>query len=216
MPQTPEDRTAELWRLIVEIHNRSKARLIYCEEAEVEHKTFLQPRNELCNALEHIIRAKAHEFGVGPQGVGNGYANDTLDKALGHEFRAFYDISDWLSIILREQISEELSRYAPDVIQKVIPDYYSKIRPQLETLPGRIASLRAKKDIKGDILTEVAEYDKIVDELMAFRIALISRIPSLEEVKRGESRKHLWVFIGIFLSGLVGAAIKWAWDKSHS
>lgn len=208
------DPVQEIWRRVVEIHNRTKARLIYCEEAEVEHKTFLQPRNELCNALEHIIRAKAHELGLGSAvGVGPDYEIDSLDKALGHEFRAFYDVCDWLSIILREEIARDLGRYSPEVIQKVIPEYYTTIRPKLDGIPGRIAALRAKKDIKAEILNEVLEYDRVLDELMQFRQELAPKIPSLEELQKGERRGKWANWTNAVLLLVLGAAITWAWEK---
>jgi hypothetical protein len=214
MPPQPYD---ELWRKIVEIHNHTKVHLIYCEERGIDHNTFIQPRNELCNALEHIVRAKCNELGMGESGkvAADNYERDSLDKALGHEYRAFFDVCDWLSIILREEIQNALGAYTPEVIQKVIPDYYSGIRPQLDGIPLQIAEIRAKKDIKGDVLSEVREYDVILSQIKRFRAGISAKIPALEEVKKGEERKKLWIAIGFLCTALLGAILKGIWDWSH-
>ena len=216
MPHTKAEMDG-LWKKIVEIHNHTKFHLLYCEESEVTHVTFLQPRNELCNALEHIVRAKAHEFGLGKADaeLGEDYEYNTLDKALGHEFRAFFDVCDWLSIILREGIRSELGNYSPEVIETVIPNYYTEIRPMLDVLPDQIAAIRARKDIKGDILAEVSEYNEILLELKAFRVSLSAKIPSLEEVKKGGERKKIWDVLLLVAAALIEAVVIWWWEKTH-
>mgnify|MGYP000892550380 CR=1 FL=1 len=188
---SPEE--SELWRKIVIIHNHAKAHLIYCEEADLNQKTFLQPWNELRNALEHIIRAKACAVGLNHL-VGDpaDYQRANLDKALGHEYRAYFDVCDWLTVVLRQRIRETLAPYTehPEIIREVIPNYYADIRPALEKLTQQIADVRTRKDIKGDVLEEVEQYNKIVLELKTFADDLSSKVPSLIELKAAKVAAH--------------------------
>jgi hypothetical protein len=183
-----EEELDGLWKKIVEIHNHTKAHIIYCEEVGLDHKTFLQPRNELCNALEHIIRAKAFKLGMNTvtPDFPNAYEKDSLDKALGHEYRAFFDVCDWLAITLRTKIREALEKYPHDVISQVIPNYYSEIRPKLEGISERISVIRMSKDIKGDLLGEIRQYNEILRELKEFSSSLSTKASSLDEVLKGE------------------------------
>jgi hypothetical protein len=105
-----------------------------------------------------------------------------------------------------------LEGYTPNIIQQVIPAYYPEIRPKLDDLPNRIAEVRTRKDIKGDILGEVREYNAILLDLKGFRASLSAKIPSLEEVKRGEERKKIWEVILLVAAALIGAALFWAWE----
>jgi hypothetical protein len=213
MPAAPAN---ELWRKIVIIHNHTKAHLIYCEESGIEHKTFIQPRNELCNALEHIVRSKARELGIsrGDEDL-EGYWIANLDKALGHEFRAFFDVCDWLGMILREKIVKELEPYSPEVIEKAWPNYFTAVRPQLERIPQKIAEVRARKDISGDVLSEVETYNRILLELKDFTSDMYSHRPTLEAFSKSRERAKLWVAIGGIFTAAVGWGLKALWDWSH-
>lgn len=183
---TPE---SECWRKIVIVHNHAKAHLIYCEEADLNQKSFLQPWNELRNALEHVVRAKACELGLNHlSGDPDDYTLANLDRALGHEYRAFFDVCDWLTVILRQRIRDTLAPFAPypDIVQTVIPNYYDEIRPALERLNQQIADIRTRKDIKGDVLDEVEHYNAVVIKLKAFADSLSSKVPSLQELKEAK------------------------------
>lgn len=199
----------ELWRKIVVIHNYTKAHLIYCEEANIEHKTFIQPRNELCNALEHVVRSKARELGVtsGLEETST-YCQANLDKVIGHEFRAFFDVCDWLGMILRERTLAELEGYSVDAIHKAIPNYFSEIRPRLEKIPEKIAEVRSRKDIGGDILQEVEEYNRILGELKTFCRELYACKPSLNAFRKSERIRVFWRVAAIVFSVALGWFLK--------
>lgn len=205
----------ELWNKIVVVHNTSKSFFLWCEENSVQLKTFLQPNNELKNAWEHVVRGKAVELGLqksdNPQ-----YAEECLKDALSHEYRAFFDICDWLSLTLRKRAIDQLSPYDHETIAAVIPDYYTKIRPNLDRACNEIAKLRGAKDIaRPDILDRVVEYDSILKELIKDVQQLGTFIPTLEEYKKSkkavESKKWTREFwVGIIIGGgiiaIIGAA----------
>ena len=54
----------DLWRQIVEVHSHAKSLFLLAEELEPDQfQEYVQPINEQRHALEHIVRARANEFG---------------------------------------------------------------------------------------------------------------------------------------------------------
>ncbi len=97
------------------------------------------------------------------------YILENLDKAIGHMYRATYDIFDWLSINLRSQIIEEMKPYSAEIIEKVIPQYYTDYRSKIDQITEKISELRQKKDVsnkKEKTLPGHEEYKKLIDELI--------------------------------------------------
>lgn len=197
------------WKKIIVLHNTNKALFIWCEDNGVQLKSFLQPNNELKNAWEHVVRAKANELAVSGQQPNDEYIKKNLDKVLGHEYRAFFDICDWLSLNLRSKIIDLLSPYDNGTINAVIPDYYTEIRPKLDEICKGIANLRSTKDIAltDDIQKHVNDYNTIINKLIADVTAISSRIPALEEYKRKNvvvESKGYWKEIKLLV---IGAAL---------
>jgi hypothetical protein len=202
----------ELWEKIVVVHNSSKALFLWCEENNIELKSFLQPNNELKNAWEHVVRAKANELAVvgKPDPI---YIENNLVSALGHEYRAFFDICDWLSIILRERLSRLLEPYDNKTISNVIPIYYTQIRPQFERLNTDIAKLRGNKNIaqKDDIINHVTEYNAIMEKLIDWITSISESVPALEDYKKREeaadTRAKIWDLLKLVLAAVVGVGL---------
>ena len=89
-------------------------------------QTYIQPMKEQKDAYEHLIWAYTKMYDVKniasnldegendntPKNTKNQpsqepivqYVLSNLDKAIGHEFRAFYDTMDYLTIIIRDII----------------------------------------------------------------------------------------------------------------
>ena len=216
----------DLWKLIVEIHQHTKDLMLRAEEFDSGLRTFIQPSREMRDELEHIIRAKAAELGIG-KGGDAAYITANLRKALGHGYRAFFDVADWLGMMIRKKVRELASEYSSACLREVIPNYYCEIRPNLEQIGKEIAEIRAHKDISrnSDILEEVSHYKNQLDNLQTIYIDMLSKEPSLQEYsvkegsesKAGEARElvkirssRIWdIGIGI-VAGLVVAAIaKW-------
>jgi hypothetical protein len=162
----------EIWRAIVILHNTNKDIFIWCEENEVNFKSFLQPNNELKNAWEHVVRAKANELGL----VGTpdpDYQKKCLEDAMAHEYRAFFDICDWASIIFREKFIEMLKPYDEKTINAVIPDY-PEIRAKFDQASAIILGLREGKDIArgADILHRVDTYKTVLENLGKYKLII--------------------------------------------
>ncbi|MCX6930783.1 MAG: hypothetical protein NT154_47410 [Verrucomicrobia bacterium] len=207
----------EVWKKIVVVHNTNKSLFIWCEENGVELRTFLQPHNELKNAYEHLVRAKANELGLAGGPPDASYISANLEKVLAHEYRAFYDICDWVSMTLRKQMIDLLGPYDNETINTVVPNYYSDLRPKLDKLCTDIGNLRSSKDIAlGHVIHDhVTAYTKIIDTLIESLSKITSSIPALEEHKkrkavaeaRGARKVQTWGIIkGVFLV-LLGVAL---------
>ncbi|MFA6102258.1 MAG: hypothetical protein WCV67_16490 [Victivallaceae bacterium] len=208
----------DLWTKIIEIHNYTKGLFLWAEEIDPELKLFNQPNNELRNALEHIIRFKAGELGLTPNGDGDteDYSAKSLDKALGHEYRAFFDTADWFSITLREKIINSLAPYSISCIKEVLPDYYSRDRAAIDKICKDIAKIRDSKDVdrKNEVLREVTDYYAQISKLYEIWETIRDKEPSLNECSMKLFKESVWrnaltVLIGI----IVGFALRTIFKK---
>ena len=207
----------ELWKKIIVLHNTNKALFIWCEDNGVQLKSFLQPNNELKNAWEHVVRAKANELGV--TGAPNPeYIKRNLDKVLGHEYRAFFDICDWLSMNLRARLINLLAPYDNAAINAVIPDYYTDVRPKLDQICNEIAKLRSSKDIAltDDIQKHVEDYNGIINKLISDVTKISTAIPALEEFKQKntkvESKGYGKEIVLLILGAIALALAEWVFS----
>lgn len=194
----PNDR----WDKLVRIHNHAKTVFLLAEEFDRSFRHFLQPIRELRDALEHIIRAQAAERGINEEAETKepGYVAHSYDKAIGHEYRAFFDVADWFSVCIRERITKLMKPFSQECIVAVLPDYYSSIRPRVDQICKEIATIRCRKDIaKGnDVLAEVTKYREAIDELLALYERLQVHVPAMVEWRRKKWRGGLFAwFIGI-------------------
>ena len=157
---------------ICEIHSYTKKYLLLAEELSEEGYTFLQPLKEHRDAYEHLMRVFSlpARYSEPIKINHNTYIKENIKKALGHEYRAFFDTMDWLTYICRKYIRQTLSlRWAKRAYIKKYSqaDYYC-IKERVNKVPFEIARLRDEKDIGKDlnILKEVDEYRQIVDNLI--------------------------------------------------
>lgn len=153
------------WRQISNIHLLTKHYLLIAEE--IDERAFIQPLKEHRDAYDHIIRIYGIDFTEKKVANLKQYKESNMKKALGHEYRAFFDTADWLSLICRQKIRILIAGKEQEEIIKVLPEY-PEIKEKLINIPLRIAELREKKDI-GDtngMLSEVREYKNILDDLL--------------------------------------------------
>lgn len=215
------------WKKLVQIHNHAKSVFLLAEEYDPQSKDFIQPAMELRHALEHIIRAYASELNAsssGAEGRASEYAEQSFDKAIGHEYRAFFDAADWLSVSIREKMHQDLRPYSTECIAHVMPDYYSYLRPRIDSICGEIAVLRGAKDVargtdiedcvgrSDQLIGEVDRYRRVLNELLESYQTLQSRIPSMNEWKSKHRQQQVMQFIifgviAALLSGIITAYI---------
>ena len=182
----------ETWRDVIHVHQHVKKLMLQGEELDLEQYTFIQPIRELRDALEHIIRVLAAEKGLG-EDSDNDYINANLQKALGHEYRAFFDVADWVSIEVRQKIRSLVEPFSPECLTAVVPDYYSTYRPEIEETSLSIAAIRNDKDAgnRGRILEQVESYRQKLDRMIAIALLLQKKAPALLEYKQKERRVSL-------------------------
>jgi len=212
----------EIWRRIFVVHNAAKALYLFAEEQGPGFKRLLQPDNEWKNSAEHIIRAKGRELNLTPakEGQDNAkYIYDNLDAALGHEYRAFYDTCDWVSICFREMILNDLKVFDHETINAALPNYYSEIRPRIEKISQEISMIRCAKDIGDgeDILLQINKYKSLVEEIVSLYSDIRTKIPSLIDYKASRKKtalgKKVYGIITLILAAGVGAFFEHLFHK---
>jgi hypothetical protein len=71
------------------------------------------------------MRVFAFKFGL--KEADEKYAVINLDKAFGHVYRAGYDLLDFISIVLRKKIRNELESISSEALATIFPEYYREI-----------------------------------------------------------------------------------------
>jgi len=192
---------------VVRVYFEAKALMLYAEETDglPDLKEYLQPTLELRSASDHLMRAHAAELGNNDE-KGEAYVKDNLEKSLGHAYRAFFDVADWLAINLRELIASTLSGHSKECIHAALPDYYAEIRPGIDQISDDIAGIRGKKDVSNPEL--LPQYKEKLGQLDAYRKVIASRLGAIVECEAQRSRedtqaKTFAVILATF-SALVG------------
>lgn len=171
----------EFWNDICKIHLFTKHYLLLAEELSSEGELFLQPLKEHRDAYDHVIRVYAAKNHINEAGDSEAYMQKNMSKALGHEYRAFFDTADWLTLICREKINSLLQGKTRCDIEKKYPDY-KELKRMLLSLPDEIAQLRENKDIGKNgtnVLNEVDQYVKILEKLLFYYRELVVAIEEL-------------------------------------
>lgn len=117
---------------LYETYAKTKYLMIKAEELDSEKsQTYLQPRLELYQAFDHLILAyqDANEHNI----------EINLAPSIKHVKTAFFDIADWIIMLIRQIVNNELREYDSEVIKTALPDYYSVIRPGIDYLSKAIS-----------------------------------------------------------------------------
>jgi len=217
----------DIWEKICTIYQKTKEIALLSEEfsrtkspdLQIDLNTFIQPINELKHAHDHIMRVRSIELKL-HKTTDPDYTVKNLRKALGHEYRAFFDTADYFSIIIREDIQLILEPYNSGIISQVLPDYYTTIRPSITAISTEIAEIRMQKDIgqEGALKEPVDHYTELLKNLVAIHNGLVPCIPTLEELKREERSKERKNWLKNFLLLIIGGAIAgffgWIFNRS--
>ena len=156
--------------------------------------------------------SKAAELGILTPPNVDTYVEESLTDALAHEYRAFFDICDWLSMNLRKRLIDLLQPYDNETINSVIPKYYEDIRPRCDSFCSEIAKLRTAKDIglPADIIAQTEKYNRIIQGLMEDVSKISQCVPALEEYKSKKGKresKGYWKEVGLLAIGAVLLAV---------
>jgi tetratricopeptide (TPR) repeat protein len=171
---------------LVELYCIVKDFLIYAEEIDME-STFIPSRFELNHALDHLMRVFAVKASIKETENERGYYLANLSAGSAHIYRAGFDIMDHITILLRGKIVDDLKDFSPETIQKILPEYYTNIRPHIEDIGGKIAQLRISRDISKDTSTlygSLMDYASLTKELEDNYETIIRKKPSLIEYEK--------------------------------
>lgn len=173
---------------LVESYCIVKDFLIYAEEIDMG-STFIPSRFELNHALDHLMRVFAVKASFKETENERGYCLANLSAGSAHIYRAGFDIMDHITILLRGKIVDDLKDFSPETIQKILPEYYTNIRPHIGDIGGKIAQLRISRDISENTSTlygSLMDYASLTKELQDNYETIIRRKPSLIEYKKGK------------------------------
>ena len=196
------------------LYIRVKAMYIYAEETTAQFQDFLQPVFEINRGFDHLNRVKAVDLGITVVDKSEEYVVDNLNKAIGHFYRAFFDIVDWLSMNLRESVTEEFKDFSHTCIGKVMPEYYREIRPEIEEVSKEIARIRAKKDVGNPgTIALMEEYSDILEKLRAKIVKIVKKKPGLtdceERLRKEQRNSRMWQILIALVGVTVGAALSY-------
>lgn len=174
-----KDEICESLDTIGRIHVLTKHYLLVAEELSEDGVAFLQPLKEHRDAYDHLMRIFAIPIRTWSDSFNcEAYIVDNVKKAVGHEYRAFFDAADWLTFICRKTIREALS--LPSVRKEYSQNYddFSSVQTFVNELPIVIAKFRETKDVsnKANMLTEVSSYTDTIEKLLG----LCQRIKAIQ------------------------------------
>lgn len=189
--------------------------MFYADEVHPEKKTFIPPINEIRNAFDHLMRVFAVKFELKTTDKED-YITDNLDMALSHVYRAAFDLLDFISIYLRKKILDEINEISPEALTIVFPEYYQKIRPDIEKASTEMSDFRSRKYISCPKIDDVIKYAEIIERLKSHLNKILEIKPSLiayEERKKKEVKKskffEILIYIAIaIVSGVMGAVLR--------
>lgn len=168
-----DSKAQDIWIEICKLHQKTKKYLLLAEEVCEEGAIFLQPLKEHRDAYDHVVRTFSLAIKEVPADFDVlQYVCENLKKALGHEYRAFFDTADWLSFHLRKTIRlrvQKMNSKAKENLKAKCADKgIDNLFRRLNDYPFQISKRRNDKDIAKPSGTadEIREYVKILEELI--------------------------------------------------
>lgn len=156
----------------------SKRLFISAEEQLSQMSFFVAPLIEHRDALDHIMRY----FYIKTTDGLTDNAIKELDRALSHELRAYFDIADYVCIMVRQEINSSLKRISTRKIKKVWDDYV-QTKERIVKISEDIAEIRNSRNSS---LEHIKKYKVVVNEMFDIYKTYITNIePRLR-------KKTLW------------------------
>ena len=162
------DEIGLLWKKIYQLHQKTKIYLLTAEEISENGDALIQPLKEHRDAYDHIVRIFASTTKKVPEGYDYySYIKGNLEKAYGHEYRAFFDTADWLAYNLRHNLRERINVIPYNKRNQLIPNCKETIK-LLNQYPFEISNLRNDKDIvkESDSDETIKEYENLLRQLI--------------------------------------------------
>lgn len=109
-----KEKAAKYWNELEQAYAASKQLLIDSEEKLNRMRIFPAPLLEHRDALDHLMRYSRiyNEYGLCESAI------NELSNAKQHEIRAFFDIADYICVVIRSEIADTLSVLSVRKIKK--------------------------------------------------------------------------------------------------
>lgn len=148
---------------IVLLHNITKHYILLGEETDLKFNSYLQPIKEFRDAYDHLLRVFRSILFNDETNYDSEYIEKQLSKALGHHYRAFFDVADWFSIICRNAAQEAMDKNKSN-IDDIIANYpkYKECAEFLNDCGKEVAHIRERKDVGTHIADLVNEYQELM------------------------------------------------------
>lgn len=157
--------------LLLTLYKEVKGIVALAETMDPNRKTYVGPINEMRNVLDHLMRSVEHPDRL----------KEEMHEAREHLYRAGYDTYELLLRHMGKGIIDDLKKYDTEVINAIIPKYYSDYRPKIHSLNRVVADIRANKRIDPDLKDKTfREYIPVTEELSQIHDHIGRMIPELD------------------------------------
>ncbi len=195
-----KDKFIRLITQMYELYDDVKLIIILSENFYNKNKTYIAIILELRNTLDHIMRSISPEHNTEKE----------FQDGIDHLIRAGYDAYENISITLGQKIIDDLSGYDKDIISKVFPDYYKKIRPAIANIKSELGEIRAGR-VNNNGKNCFKEYGEKIQALVEYYKEVEFQIPELENQSKKAWKKIRainlrWIF-GIIATLIISLII---------
>lgn len=166
------DNYTEDVELLITWYERAKEVTIEAESLDTGSGTFIQPLHEQRYCLDHFIRAITYaEDGEAEEKV-----KKAISSAIGHLQRDYSDSVEWMQVSVMEEYTSFLSPFTSEEINKGFPEYYSKVRIELDKIRDLVNAYKKNKSIEkaSEVITdeEANKLTRITDQILAENVVI--------------------------------------------
>lgn len=147
----------QYWLELDTAYSAAKQLLIEAEEKLTRMRLFPAPLLEHRDALDHLMR---YSRIMSKEGLCEA-AIDELTNAKQHEIRAFFDIADYICVIVRSEIADTLAILSIKQIKKIWSEYET-VKSRVISISNEIATIRKNRT---ESIDQIAAYQKVVEEI---------------------------------------------------
>ncbi len=156
-------------------------------------KVLLQTIKEVRDSYDHLYRV-----------FDTSNVKKEFEKVESHLKRAGIDACEIYFVHLLEEIKSDVEEADNETITKIIPEYYTELRPKITEIQKNLAVIRGQTDSKKP---NFDEYEANLTELKQIRNKIRRAVPSMQEyIKRNiekERRTRFIKFVITIIAGLI-------------
>lgn len=171
----------EFFKDTLEIFREQTTYMVLLEK--YSDKVHIGPINELRGALYHLYNfvGKPNEL------------KEQFIEAKEHVYRAYFDCFAMLAALLIERIQAFKTEFGIEIISAVFPDYFTRIKPEVQELILSIAKIRASRETVGTLQTNIEEIRKsdVIALLLQWHTKLESLTNDFQEYKNNLKAKDV-------------------------